>query len=71
MDQRTTIKLTDEQTGILVLLSTSLDIDQGKVIRWALSALINIVQNKHYEALRDDLSPQEKYLLDTLRTSLT
>jgi len=71
MDIRTTIKLTDEQAGILALLSSSLDIDQGKVIRWALSALINIVQNKNYEGLRNDLSPQEKYLLDTLKQSLT
>lgn len=64
---RITIALDDEHKELLDRLSTALDVDQGKVIRWMVNTLSEVAY------LCDDvpdckgkLKPQSKYMLDTL-----
>lgn len=71
MEVRTTIKLQTNQADLLKKVSEALDIDQGKVIRWAFDLVENIVQSKHFDAIKEDMTPKEKYLLDTIKSCLT
>lgn len=64
---RVTIALDHEQKILLDRLSTALDVDQGKVIRWMVNTLnevANICDDK--PDCRSKLKPQSKYMLDTL-----
>lgn len=71
MEVRTTIKLNRNQADLLKKLSEALDIDQGKVTRWTFDLMESLVKSKHYQLVRDDMNPKEKYLLDTIKSCLT
>lgn len=66
---RTTIMLKPEQATTITSLADSLDIDQGKAIRWIINTITDIstMHNQaEHKPFRDALKPQAKYLLDTL-----
>ena len=66
---RTTIMLKAEQATTITSLANSLDVDQGKAIRWIINTITDIStmhDQVEYKTFRDTLKPQAKYLLDTL-----
>jgi hypothetical protein len=64
---RITIALDDEQKELLDQLSTALDVDQGKSIRWMINTLSEMSRLcSEIPECRSKLNPQAKYMLDTL-----
>ncbi len=71
--KRTTILLSDDQAHVIEKLSSALDIDQGKAVRWIVSTLCEIAHTHDDQdpCLKcKDMKPQAKYLLDTLSSIL-
>lgn len=71
--KRTTIMLKDDQAKSIDVLAQSLDIDQGKVIRWTINTMndIALMNNKESRLFIATLNPQAKYLLDTWSSILS
>lgn len=63
-DKRTTISLTDVQVDRIARLARSMDLDQSKVIRIHLDAMLDISTITTRERLR--YKPATNFLLDSL-----
>ncbi len=64
-DKRITISLGAEEYATLQQISSLLDVDQGKVIRWGIKTMQEMTRSA-CQSCRDGLSPQGKYLFDNL-----
>jgi hypothetical protein len=67
--KRTTILLEQSQVELIEKMSVYMDADQGKVIRWSLDTLIDIVRNRSSDDWKDNeelLDSRSKFYLDSI-----
>jgi hypothetical protein len=67
--KRTTILLEQSQVELVEKMSVYMDADQGKVIRWSLDTLIDIVRNRSSDDWKDNeelLDSRSKFYLDSI-----
>ena len=67
--KRTTILLEQSQAELVEKMSVYMDADQGKVIRWSLDTLIDIVRNRSIDDWKNNeelLDSRSKFYLDSI-----